>query len=549
MIKKLVFALLISSTTFFTFAQEIDLTNWKVTLPITKENGKLVELESPEIQNFEQINKVKPFFYRDLIDSAIVFHAYPAQTTRNTKYSRTELREQMEPGSNKVNWTFEQGGRMRGTLSVPEVTQKSNGDYHRVIIMQIHGRLSNEQRDLIGEDDNNAPPILKIYWDEGKIRVKTKVLKNPKMTDEELLHEKAWGDDKGRNFKEIVGTDKFTLEVNVSKGLMTITLNDKETFVYKGADIDRWGIFENYFKAGNYFQSRDEGSYAKVKYFNLEVTHSENNKYVKKKIYLKNEEVKEVSAVKSGFDPTFWKLELPSGYKASAWKLSNYEKDKFVKPFFYKDSAVNAIVMEAFEVENSTSKSKYIRNNLREQMQPGSNDVNWTMKKGGILEAEVQVTKMSTTESGKLHRTLLIQVDGKTSSKQTEELGLEKAVSMPFLKIYWEDGRIRVNRRILKDDAVVGDALLLKSSWKEDKGIYSRDKIDYEKVIIRVELRKGRVEIQINDEKPIVFKDFSVSQWYFENYFTVGNYLQTRDEGAHSIVKYYSLNVSHEKNK
>ncbi|MEL7145952.1 MAG: polysaccharide lyase family 7 protein, partial [Bacteroidota bacterium] len=200
-------------------------------------------------------------------------YAYPAQTTRNTKYSRSELREQMEPGKNNVNWTFEQGGRMRGTLSVPETTQNDVGDYHRVIIMQIHGRLTNEQRDLIGEDDNNAPPILKIYWDEGRIRVKTKVLKDKKAKVPEILHEKAWGDDKGRNFKEIVGTNKFTLEVNVSKGKMTITLNDNETFTYDGVDIEKWGVFENYFKAGNYFQSRDKGSYAYVKYYELEVSH------------------------------------------------------------------------------------------------------------------------------------------------------------------------------------------------------------------------------------------------------------------------------------
>ena len=32
-------------------------------------------------------------------------------------------------------------------------------------------------------------------------------------------------------------------------------------------------IFENYFKAGNYFQSRDEGAFARVNYYSLEVTH------------------------------------------------------------------------------------------------------------------------------------------------------------------------------------------------------------------------------------------------------------------------------------
>lgn len=254
---------------FIAQAQNIDLSHWKITIP----EGKPSEVSPPEILDFSNNEVLKPFFYQDTVDSALVFYAYPAQSTRNTKYSRTELREQMEPGSNSVNWTFEQGGTMRGTLCVPQSTQNNVGDYHRIIVMQIHGRLSNEQRDLIGEDDNNAPPILKIYWDEGKIRVKTKVLKDENASDEEILHEKAWGDDKGRNFEEIVGTDKFTLEVKVTKGKMTVTLNDNETFTYKGVDMERWGVFENYFKAGNYFQSRDEGSFGIVKYYELEVSH------------------------------------------------------------------------------------------------------------------------------------------------------------------------------------------------------------------------------------------------------------------------------------
>jgi hypothetical protein len=115
--------------------------------------------------------------------------------------------------------------------------------------------------------------MLKIYWDEGRIRVKTKILKDPEINATDILHESAWGDDKGRNFKEIVGYGKFTLEIRVKKGQMSVTLNDDEQFLYKGIDMDRWGVFENYFKAGNYFQSRDEGSSAKVKYYDLKVYH------------------------------------------------------------------------------------------------------------------------------------------------------------------------------------------------------------------------------------------------------------------------------------
>lgn len=252
---------------------DIDLSNWKVTLPIDRGDGRPLEVEPPEIFDYANNDRIKPFFYNDSTDGSLVFYTYPASSTANSSYSRTELREQMVPGSNDVNWTFAQGGRMRGTLAVPEITQDNTGDYHRTIIMQIHGRLTNEQRDLIGEDDNNAPPVLKIYWDEGKVRVKTKVLKDLNATYEEMLHTSAWGDDPGKNFSEIVGTDKFTLEIIVTEGRMEVILNDNESFVYDDIHMEKWGVFENYFKAGNYLSTTDAGAYSIVKYYDLVVSH------------------------------------------------------------------------------------------------------------------------------------------------------------------------------------------------------------------------------------------------------------------------------------
>lgn len=252
----------------------IDLSHWKVTLPVTNEDGKPYELEPPEIFDFASNEIAKPYMYIDSTRGAIVFHAMPTDSkTRNTKYTRSELREQMVPGDNNVNWTFKDGAYMKGKLAIDEVSTDENGDYHRIIVMQIHGRLTNEQKDLIGEDDNNAPPILKIYWDKGKIRVKTKVLKDVNSIEPDILHEDAWDDDEGFNFKEKVGFRKFTLEVKVSDGKMVISLNGNEYKVYDNIHIKKWGVFENYFKAGNYFQTRDEGAYAKVRYYELEVSH------------------------------------------------------------------------------------------------------------------------------------------------------------------------------------------------------------------------------------------------------------------------------------
>lgn len=248
---------------------DIDLTHWKVTLPI----GNPTSVRPPEIFDYATNETLKPFFFNDSLDGSLVFYTYPGASTSNSSYSRTELREQMVSGSDHTNWTFSQGGRMRGTLSVPEVSLDENGNPHRVIVMQIHGRLTDEQRDLIGEDDNNAPPILKIYWYRGRIRIKTKVVKDLDATYEELLHTSAWGDDEGITLPVDVGHDKFTLEVVVTEGNMEIILNDTYSVLYNSIHIQKWNIFENYFKAGNYFQSKEEGSFAKVKYYELTLSH------------------------------------------------------------------------------------------------------------------------------------------------------------------------------------------------------------------------------------------------------------------------------------
>lgn len=252
---------------------DINLSHWKVTLPIPRPDGNPLEIEPPEILDYATNETLIPFMYNDSTDGSLVFYTYPGSTTTNTSYSRTELREQMVPGSNNTNWTFIEGGNMRGTLSVPDISKKSNGDFHRTIIMQIHGRLTDTQRDLIGASDNNAPPVLKIYWQDNKVYVKTKQLKDVNTPYPDILETDSWEDDNGRYFTRVVGHDQFTLEINASDGKLTVTLDDSETFIYDDIHMEKWNIFENYFKAGNYLGTTDAGSYAYVKYYDLVVSH------------------------------------------------------------------------------------------------------------------------------------------------------------------------------------------------------------------------------------------------------------------------------------
>lgn len=145
----------------------------------------------------------------------------------------------------KISWNrvYDKSRRLSGTLTVPEISSDQNGTPHPVIIIQIHGRLT------------DAPPMLKIYWYNGNVRMKTKEVKDLSNTTTELLHKDAWGDDEGYTFPEPVGTDKFKLEVLVSDGRMEVILNETDSISYANIHIQKWGIFENYFKAGNHLQT------------------------------------------------------------------------------------------------------------------------------------------------------------------------------------------------------------------------------------------------------------------------------------------------------
>lgn len=248
---------------------DIDLTNWKVTLPI----GNPTSVRPPEILDYATNDVLKPYMYNDSIEGALVFFTKPGSSTPNSKYSRTELREQMVSGSDDTNWTFSQGGTIKGRLRMDEISSDSNGNPHRTIVMQIHGRLTDEQRDLIGEDDNNAPPIMKISWVNGYVRLNSKELKNPNAEVPEILHTDAWDNDSGYTFPTYVGYEPFTLEIRAGDGLMEVVLNDNETKTYTGNSIEKWGIFENYFKAGNYLGTTNENAFARVKYYSLKVIH------------------------------------------------------------------------------------------------------------------------------------------------------------------------------------------------------------------------------------------------------------------------------------
>ena len=107
---------------------DIDLSHWKVTIP-EGEKGKPHSVSPPEILNYATNEHLKPYMYNDSLKGALVFYAYPSNsTTANSKYSRSELREQMVAGDDNTNWTFAEGGTLKGKLSVSEEAETLMGN-------------------------------------------------------------------------------------------------------------------------------------------------------------------------------------------------------------------------------------------------------------------------------------------------------------------------------------------------------------------------------------------------------------------------------------
>lgn len=257
---------------------DIDFSNWKLTLPVDENNnGSPDEYQPSSLINFgyQTNTSIQPFMFDDETDSSIVFYTYPETSTANSSYSRTELRELINPSNARDNWTLLEGGVIKGKLKVVEVGQNPSGSsltYPKVIIMQIHGIISEEDMDIHGFTSNNGPPLLKMTWIDGYLWAYKKSLVNENTSGDDLLDvsSSTWSDIK-HNFG-YVGFDAFELEVKASEGKLVITLNDTNSFTYEDISLDKWP-FENYFKAGNYLGSIEADAFSKVKYYQLTVTH------------------------------------------------------------------------------------------------------------------------------------------------------------------------------------------------------------------------------------------------------------------------------------
>ncbi|WP_204346800.1 polysaccharide lyase family 7 protein [Psychroserpens algicola] len=256
---------------------EVDFSNWKVTLPVDENNNGSPDEYQPNVlinYGYQTLEPVQPYMYDDISDSSLVFYTFPDVSTTNSSYSRTELRELINPSNSRENWTLLEGGEMTGRLKVDAVSEnnESSDDYHKVIVMQIHGIISEDDMNTHGFSSNNGPPLIKIYWKDGHVWCHKKSLVDESTSGDDLydVYNGTWADIKVN--LGYVGFEPFNFRITASDARIEVQLNEDEPYIYEDISLEKWP-FENYFKAGNYLTSTNADAFSYVKYYNLSITH------------------------------------------------------------------------------------------------------------------------------------------------------------------------------------------------------------------------------------------------------------------------------------
>lgn len=274
-------------------AQNFDLSHWKITL------------SSGEEKSVKEINDgftLDNQFYTDPNDGGMVFKNYPrgAGTTKNSTYSRVELREMLRGTNSSIetkgitsnNWVFSSSttenqekagavdGIIKATLKVNRVTETSSSKEQvgRIIIGQIHA----------SEDE----PIRLYYHKQpdhrkGAVYFAHETRNAPEMYINMIGN---YVDEKGIAVGKYNGADspsngialnqEFSYRIEAKGNLLKVDLYDKneKNISSKEVDMSSSGFANDwmYFKAGVYSGNKNVKSssdYEQVTFYKLQVEH------------------------------------------------------------------------------------------------------------------------------------------------------------------------------------------------------------------------------------------------------------------------------------
>jgi hypothetical protein len=238
-------------------SQNFDLSHWYLTLP----SGSTVSVAQLNA-GYQYAN----VFYTDPVTGGMVFRCPNiAGTTTNSSYSRTELREMLNPSNTSArddsnNWTTADGGTLQATLRVDHVsTTGDDGKVGRVIIGQIHG-------------DDSEP--IRLYFHKkpgeakGRIYAAHDTASNSGSFGPDIVgNANGAGIALGETFSYEIKLVDITLTVKVTTASATFNYTKIIDSAYRGENL--------YFKAGVYNQNNtgDSADYVQATFFALTQAH------------------------------------------------------------------------------------------------------------------------------------------------------------------------------------------------------------------------------------------------------------------------------------
>lgn len=221
-------------------ASVLNLTNWKVTLPVDGcDDGPWAdEVTQPQLASFQDPSS----FLVNSTRTGVVFRSRVdgARTSSNTKYPRSELREMSNRGEDRASWSNKAAADGTHTMTMEAAITATPTMKPEVVAAQIH-------------DASDDVIMIRLY---GKRLV----------MDAEDSHVQMLLDE---NY--VLGT-RFTLTITASAGRIRVVYNGSRVVNYQRSGTGY------YFKAGCYtlsntsFDSR--GQFGEVVIFKLGVTHT-----------------------------------------------------------------------------------------------------------------------------------------------------------------------------------------------------------------------------------------------------------------------------------
>lgn len=227
-----------------------DFSHWKLTEPVDANGG--TSGEAVEVASSTLVAGHRSSWFDTAADGGLVFWApVDGATTQGSSYPRSELRELLNAGNDRSNWTCAGNSVLDARLRVNAVPSSSG----KLVIGQIHGY--------------DSAPLVKLryqYSPTGGGRIDALVHRTPFDTGD-LAYPLASG---------IALDQMFYYRLVVSHGLLSMSVNGA-TPVTHAIDAS-WSAIGLYFKAGAYVQA--SGSSAtdggRATFYRIAASHPDN---------------------------------------------------------------------------------------------------------------------------------------------------------------------------------------------------------------------------------------------------------------------------------